>query len=184
MSFPVHVTDGPGPGRVTTARSVWVTRVVLVAGVLTGLLAGVPSGLTPPVVVVVVVALGGGAAALRPEGLAGPVTLGVVLLFWALQLHHQVPASVMVAAAGVLTAHVAATLLAYGPTWMPLPRAVVLLWVVRGLLVWLVAPVIWLVARAYADQATPTSFWLGGLAAAGVAAVVAAVVVPTRGGDR
>lgn len=184
MTIPVHVTDSPGPGRVTTARSVWVTRAVLVVGMLLGLLAGVPWGFTPPVLVVVVVAVGGGAAAWRPEGLAGPLTLGVVVLFWGLQLHHEVPASVLAAAAGVLTAHVAAVLLAYGPSWMPLPRAVVALWVVRGLLVWLVAPVIWLVARAYAGQATPTSFWLGGLAAAGVAAVVAAVTVPTRGGDR
>jgi hypothetical protein len=36
------------------------------------------------------------------------------------------------------------------------------------------------VARAYADRATPTSFWLAGLAAALVGSVVAAVVVQTR----
>jgi hypothetical protein len=180
----MNVADTPGPGRVTTARSVWVIRGVVVGGMLLGLLAGVPSGVAPPVLVAVVVALGGVAAAFRPEGLAGSVTLGVVVMFWALQLHDEVPASVMAAAAGVLAAHVAATLLAYGPTWMPVPRAVVVLWVARGVLVWLVAPLIWLVARAYAGQATPTSFWLGGLAAAGVAAVVAAVTVPTRGGQR
>jgi hypothetical protein len=56
----------------------------------------------------------------------------------------------------------------------------VVLWVPRGAVVWLAALVVWLTARAYTGHATPTLFWLAGLAAALVGAVVAAVVVPTR----
>ena len=54
------------------------------------------------------------------------------------------------------------------------------LWVGRGALVWLAAPVVWIAARAYGGQASPTSFWLAGLAVGLVGAVVGAVVVPTR----
>jgi hypothetical protein len=86
-----------------------------------------------------------------------------------------------VAAAGLVLAHVSCTLLAYGPPSMPVPGLLVRVWVMRGFLVWLTAPAIWLVARVYADRATPTSFWLAGLAAALAGAVVAALAVPERG---
>jgi hypothetical protein len=167
--------------RLVAAPSGWALRAVLVAGVLLALLAGVPSGLTPSVVVVVVVTLGALLTAVRPEGLSGVLTLGIVVVFWTLQLRHEVPGAVLVAAAGLVTAHVAATVLAYGPPWMPVAREVLTVWAVRGVLIWLAAPVVWFVARVYADRATPTTFWLAGLAAALVAAVVAAVVVPTQG---
>lgn len=167
--------------RLVAARSVWVLRAVLVVGALLALLAGVPSGLTPPLLVVVVVVLGALLTAFRPERLAGSVTLGIIVVFWALQLHGEVPATVLVAAVGMVTVHVAATLVSYGPPWMPIPREVLTGWLVRGVLVWVAAPLVWLVARVYADRATPTTFWLAGLAAALAGAVVAAVVVPTRG---
>ncbi len=54
------------------------------------------------------------------------------------------------------------------------------LWVPRAAAVWLAALVVWLTARAYTGHATPTVFWLAGLSAALVGAVVAAVAVPTR----
>jgi hypothetical protein len=63
---------------------------------------------------------------------------------------------------------------------MPVGADLVLLWVPRGAVVWLAALVVWLTARVYTGHATPTLFWLAGLAAALVGAVVAAVVVPTR----
>jgi len=167
--------------RLGVARSVWVVRAVGMLGLMVGLLAGVPEGYTPSVAVVVVVLLGGVLTAFRPDHLGASMTMGVVLVWWAVQLHTEVPAGTLVAAAGLVTAHVAGTLLSYGPQFMPIPTEVVGLWAVRGLLVWLVAPVVWFVARVYADHATPTSYWLAGLATALVGAVVAAVVVPTRG---
>ena len=39
---------------------------------------------------------------------------------------------------------------------------------------------VWLVADAFSGRPTPTTFWLAGLAAALVAAVVAGLVVPVR----
>ena len=84
------------------------------------------------------------------------------------------------AAGGLLAAHVAALLLGYGPARMEVGADLVMLWVPRAAAVWLAALVVWLTARAYTGHATPTLFWLAGLAAALVGAVVAAVVIPTR----
>lgn len=168
--------------RLSVAPSVWVVRGLGMLGVLVALFSGVPEGHTPPVAVVVVVLLGGVLAAFRPERLGASVTMGVVVLWWGLQVRTDAPSGILVAAAGLVLAHVAGVLLAYGPAFMAIPADVAALWAVRGLLVWLAAPVVWVVARAYAGHAIPTAYWLTGLATALVAAVVAAVVVPARGG--
>jgi hypothetical protein len=171
--------------RLSVAPSVWVVRAVLFVGLMVALLAGVPEGYTPSVPVVGVVALGGVLAAFRPDDLAFSLTLGVVLVWWTVQLHTQVPVGVLVAAGGLVTAHVAATLLTYGPRFMAIPAGLVGVWAARGFLVWLAAPLVWFVARVYADRATPTSFWLAGLATALAGAVLAAMVVrPSAETDR
>jgi len=167
--------------RVKVAPGVWVLRAVTCAGILVGLLAGIPEGFVPSIPIVVVVALGGVLAGFRPDQLGASVTVGVVLVWWGVTLRHEVPVGCLAAAAGLVAAHVSCTLLAYGPPSMSVPGFLVRVWVMRGFLVWLTAPAIWLVARAYADRATPTSFWLAGLAAALAGAVVAALAVPERG---
>jgi hypothetical protein len=164
-------------------RSVWVLRAVVVVGLMVALLAGVPEGLVPSAAVVVVVLLGALVSAFRPEHLVLSVTLGIVLVWWALQVHADVPVGCLVAAAAITAVHVAAVLLGYGPPRMPVGSDLVALWVVRGSLVWLAAPAIWVVARAYRDHDTPTAYWLVGLATALVGAVVAAVVVPIQGAE-
>jgi hypothetical protein len=163
--------------RAGVASSVWVARTVAALAPLVALFGGTADGLVPSPAIVVVVGLGGVLGAFRPDHLAVSVGLGVVLAWWATQLHHEMPAGCLVAAAGLTAAHVAGTLLGYGPPWMPIAPSLARVWVVRAVLVWLAAPVVWLVARAYADRDTPTSFWLAGLAAALVGAVVAAVAV-------
>jgi len=90
------------------------------------------------------------------------------------------PGGALVAAAALVAAHVAGVLLGYGPPRMAVGADLVLPWVVRGALVWLAAPVVWVAARAYSGEASPTSYWLGGLAVALVGAVVGAVRVPMR----
>jgi ABC-type Fe3+-siderophore transport system permease subunit len=90
------------------------------------------------------------------------------------------PAGALLAAAAMLAAHVAGVLLGYGPPEMAVDPELAVLWVVRAALVWLAAPAVWFAARVYDGHATPTSFWLAGLATALVGAVVAAVVVPAR----
>jgi hypothetical protein len=169
--------------RLSVARSVWVVRAVGMAGLLVALLGGVPEGYTPPVVLVLLVLLGGLLAAFKPEHLAASMTLGVVVLWWGLEVRSEVPVGILVAAAGLVAAHVAGTLLAYGPRFMPIPTELALLWSARGFLVWLAAPVVWVVARAYEGRAVPTSYWLAGLLTALVGAVVAALVSPTRQGQ-
>src|SRR4051794_11314882 len=164
--------------RLSVVPSVWVVRAIAVLGLLVGVLGGVPEGYSPSAVIVVVVLLGGVLAAFRPDHLGVSVTMGLVLAWWATQLHTQVPAGCLVAAAGLVAAHVACTLLQYGPPFMEIPGDLAVVWAVRGCLVWLSAPVVWFVARVYADRGVPTSFWLAGLAAALVGAVVAALVVP------
>ncbi len=161
--------------------SVWALRAVAALGPLVALLAAVPEGFVPSPFVIVVVAMAGAVYAVVPEHFAGTVVLALVLLWWALVVGTAEPAGGLVAAAALTLAHVAGLILGYGPPQMAVDPGVLRLWALRGAMAFLAAPVIWLVARAYGDHATPTSLWLAGLAAGLVGAVVAAVVVPTRG---
>jgi hypothetical protein len=161
-------------------RIVWILRAIAALGPLVALWAAAPEGLVPSPFVVVVVVLVGLANAFRPEHFIGPIAFAVVLLWWALHAGATMPVGALVASAALVASHVAGVLLGYGPPRMVVGRELVVPWVVRGALVWLAAPVVWIAARAYGGQASPTSFWLAGLAVALVGAVVGAVVVPTR----
>jgi hypothetical protein len=161
-------------------RSVWLLRALLVAGVLVAMLAGVPEGHSPPVWFLVVVLVGALLSALRPEHLSLVITLLMVVVWWAFTVHDGMPAGLLVAATGVMVAHVAATLLAYGPPSLPVDPQLALLWSARGVLTWVGALVVWGVARTYAGHGTPAVFWLGGLTAAVVGSVVAGATLPVR----
>jgi hypothetical protein len=160
--------------------SVWVLRGLVVTGAMAALLAGAGEGYTPPVTVVVLVGLGALVSAFRPEHLSLTLTLGLVVVWWALQLREEMPGVVLVVAGAVTLAHVSATLLSYGPPSLPVDRALALLWGARGALSWSGALVVWVVARAYSGHGTPALFWLSGLTAAVVAAVVAGLRAPLR----
>ena len=161
-------------------RDVWLLRAVLVAGVLVAMLGGVPEGHSPPVWVLVLVLLGALGSALRPEHLSLSITMLFVVVWWTATVHGGMPAGLLVAAAGLVTAHVAATLLAYGPPSLPVDPALALLWSARGVLTWVGALLVWGVARTYAGHGTPALFWLGGLTAAVVGSVVAGAALPVR----
>jgi len=165
----------------TTSTSVWVLRAVTTAGILLALFAGIPEGYRPPVFVVVVVTVGALLTVSRPEHLGASLTMGIVIFWWALQLQTEMPIAVLVAAGGVVTAHVAATLLAYGPPELPVDPELALLWAMRGAMTWTATLAVWVVARAYSGHGSPGLFWLAGLCAAAVGAVVAAVSTPLRG---
>ena len=160
---------------------VWALRAVMVVGVAVALLAGARQGYTPPVALCVVVVLGALLSAFRPEHLTLSIVIGLVVFWWALQLRSEMPGVVLVVAAALMAAHVAATLLAYGPPSLPVDPELAVLWAVRGVLAWAAALVVWVVARAYTGHGTPSLFWLTGLAAAVVAAVVAGSAVPPGG---
>lgn len=160
--------------------TIWVLRVLVALGPVVAVLAASPQGHTPSTFIVLLVAAGGVLFALAPENFVGVVVMGLVIVWWTLEVRDDVPVSSLVAAAGLLTSHVAATLLGLGPARVVLDRRVVVRWAVRGLVVWPAALVVWLVADAFSGRPTPTTFWLAGLAAALVAAVVAGLVVPVR----
>jgi hypothetical protein len=160
---------------------VWVLRAVTAASVLGALFAGVGVGDTPPVVLVVLVVMGALLSVFRPEHLSLSIILGLVIAWWGLELRGSMPVVVLVVAACLLLAHVGGVLLSYGPPSLPLDRALTLLWVARAGLAWLAALAVWVVARAYSGHGTPALFWLAGLTAAVVGAVVAGAAAPLRG---
>jgi hypothetical protein len=104
----------------------------------------------------------------------------LVVGWWAISVRQAMPGGVILAAAALLAAHVAATVASYGPRRLPPDRLVVLRWARRSLLVWLVAPLLWLVVDANRGHATPASYWVAGLAVALVLAVSVATLYPTR----
>lgn len=162
--------------------SVWALRGVLVAGILVALFAWVPQGHAPPVVLDVLVVAAAALSAFRPEHLSLPITMSFVVVWWAFAIGGDgLPAAALVAAAGLTITHVAAVLLSYGPPSLPVDPQLALLWAGRGLLTWVASLVVWGVARTYTDHGTPSLFWLTGLAAALVGAVVAGAAVPVRG---
>jgi hypothetical protein len=164
-----------------TQTSVWVGRAVVVASLMLALLAGAPGGYDPSVFVVVVVALAATVSAFRPDHLVVSLTMALVVIWWARHLDTGMPAVVLLVAAALTAAHVAATVLAYGPPTLAVDSRLALLWAARGAVVWVAALVVWGVARTYTGHGTPTLFWLGGLAAALVGSVAAGMAMPVRG---
>jgi hypothetical protein len=165
----------------STQPSVWVGRAVVLASLLLALLAGGPAGYHPQPFIIVVVGVAALASAFRPDHLIVSLTMAFIVVWWARDLHSQMPAVVLVVAAALVVAHVAATLLAYGPPTLPVDPRLAMLWSARGSLVWLAALLVWGVARTYSGHGTPTLFWLGGLAAALVGSVAAGFAMPVRG---
>lgn len=162
-----------------TPRGWWVRGVILLGPVL-ALFAGGPQGFWPPIWLAVVVAAGSCAFAALPDQFAGSATMLLVLGYWTVDVGRAMPASAVVAAAGLLGSHVAATIASYGPDRLEPDGPAVLLWVRRSVLVWLVAPALWLVVDAYRGHTTPATFWVAGLAVTVVLAVGSATWFPTR----
>jgi len=149
--------------------------VVLAAPVLALVLAR--PGDLPPVWLIVVTALLSTAFAALPESALGAACLALVVLWWALAVDGDVPATAIPAAVLLLAAHLAALLLSYGPPGLPIGGAVLRRWLRRGAAVGAAAPLVWLVAMSVDGRAEPSGIWVMGLAVAVAAAVLAAVAV-------
>lgn len=161
-----------------------VLRAIVLLGPLVALLAGGPQGYGPPVWLVIVVAVFSFAAATLPEHYVGGLTLAIVVAFWVVEAGDDLPLSSVLAAAALLVTHVAGTIAGYGPRQVaPDPHAV-LLWTRRGVLLWLTAPLTWLVVDAESGRLTSSSYWLVGLVLGLVALVLAAAMYPTTGDRR
>jgi hypothetical protein len=161
--------------------TVWVLRAVVALGPVVAILAPVPQGYSPSPFVIGVVAFTAVLFAFSPDHVMGGLTMLIVLVWWADVVGAAVPLASVVAAAGLLLSHTAATVLGYGPARAVLDARVVATWARRTAMVWPAALMIWLVADAYTGRASPTSFWLLGLGAALVGALAAAWMIPLSG---
>lgn len=161
-------------------RSQVLLRTVVALGPVVALLATGPAGHWPPWWLVVPVVAGAGLAAAAPDS---PLPAGVglvVLVWWTVSLGDGVPASVLVAAAALLAAHLAALLASYGPAAMPLDPATLRLWARRGALVLLVVPGAFAATRLLDGEPEQPGIWVLGVAAACAATVVATVALDVR----
>ena len=156
------------------SRGQWAMRLLVVLGVVVALGARWPSLGAPPVwltALVLVLAVGW---ALMPESVVGVVTLAVVGLSWSAGGDGDLPMGALVAAVGMLTAHLAALVVSYGPPALPVAPGVVRLWAARGLVVLATAPLVWALARGVRELPVSSTVWLLGVAV-GASVVVVAV---------
>ncbi|MCW2794131.1 MAG: hypothetical protein JWO76_3229 [Nocardioides sp.] len=155
-----------------------VLRLLVLLGPLVALLATGLVGVVPAGWLVALVAVLSVAFAAMPDSPFGTAVMLVVLAWWGISLRDGLHPEAVLAAAGLVTAHVAAVLASYGPGSMPLDRGVVRLWAARGAAVLLAAPTVWVVAALLRDQPEAPGIWVAGLAAACAATLVAAVAFP------
>ena len=169
------MTRGWTPGQ-------WALRAVVVLGVVVALFATVPAGATPATWLVLLVLLCAGIFAVFPDSAAGAATLLLVVAWWGVGLRDGLHPAALVAAAGLVTAHLAATVADLGPGTVPLDREVLVRWTFRGLLVLLAAVLALGVATLVRDQPAPAGLWLAGLVAALVALLAANLLFVRRPG--
>jgi hypothetical protein len=152
-----------------------VARLLVLLGPLVGLVAAAAADLPPPgwvTALVVVLAVGW---AFMPESLLGTLCLAMVLAWWGVADYRAVPAEALVAALGILVAHVAAVVTAYGPPEMAIDTPTARLWLTRGAAVFTTAPIVWMLAALMRDQPEPPGVWIAAMVAVVVAAILATV---------
>jgi len=158
-------------------RGQWAARSIVVAGSLLALFARTPSlGAPRPWIVAMVVALAVGWA-LFPESVVGAVTLLAVGFSWASSDVTEVPVAALAAALGMLAAHLAATVVSYGPARLPVDPGVTRLWAQRGAAVFGAAVLVWALARTVAELPDSGSVWVLGLVVTLSVVVVAAAAI-------
>jgi hypothetical protein len=161
----------------------WALRGAVVAGIMVALLATGLRGAWPDwwlVVLVLGLAVG---FALLPEAPIGTTATALVLVWWGFAFRGNPHPESLVAAAGLLTAHLAALVAGYGPGDLPVDAATVRRWAVRGALVFVAAPAVYAVAVLLRDQPEPPGIWVAGLVAALVTIVAAGFVLSRTGQD-
>ena len=170
------MTRGWTPGQ-------WALRATVVAGLMVALFATGLRGVWPAWWFALLVAGLAIAFSLLPEAPMGTVATGLVLAWWGFAFRDGPHPQALLAAAGLLTSHLAAVLTGYGPRDLPLDPATVRLWAVRGALVFLAAPAVFAVAILLRGQPEPVGIWVAGLAAAVVTTVAAGFILTASGQD-
>jgi len=115
----------------------------------------------------------------RPESLAGVGTLAGAAYIWALAPETLSPL-VLLAAAGLILAHLSALVAAQGPARMRVEGVQVRRWAARGLLLWLAAAVVWALTVAVVDLPQRRLAYALGLTVLTVIAVAATRLVGSR----
>ena len=170
------MTRGWTPGQ-------WALRATVVTGLMVALFATGLRGVWPAWWFALLVAGLAIAFSLLPEAPMGTVATGLVLAWWGFAFRDGPHPQALLAAAGLLTSHLAAVLTGYGPRDLPLDPATVRLWAVRGALVFLAAPAVFAVAILLRGQPEPVGIWVAGLAAAVVTTVAAGFILTASGQD-
>ncbi len=156
-----------------------VLRSLVVIGGLTTLVAAQGAGGRPaywlPVAVTGLALL----TALRPESLAGVGLLVGAAYTWGLGPETLSP-FVLLAAAGMVLAHVSALVAAQGPARGPVDVVQVRRWAVRGVALWLTAAGVWALALGVGDLPPRRLAYAVGLTVVVVVAVAATRVVSSR----
>lgn len=162
----------------------WLLRAAVVVGLLLAVLAPPVDGHPPGAGTVVVCALLALVAAGLPGSHAVAVASVLVLVSWVLRDRDDLGAGVLLGVVGLVLAHVAAALAAYVPSRGVPDRALVLLWVRRGILVLAPAPIVLVVARLVGQPGDGgEGLWVAGGLVVVVASVGIALVMRGSHGD-
>ena len=158
----------------TWPASQLVGRLLMFLGPVAGLFAAAGAGIAPPgwfAALVVVMAVGW---AYFAESMFGTLCLALVLAWWGSAGLTDLPAEALVAALGLLVAHVAAVVVSYGPPEMEVDGPVARLWLGRGAAVFVAAPMVWLLTELLEGRPEPRGVWIAAMVALVAAAGVAA----------
>ncbi len=167
------------------SRAQWTLRAAVVAGYLCALFAaaGIPGAGRPAAPWLVAVLLAALGAAVVPDSSAGSLAGVLVLAHWAIAaIGHPVTAVgpwAVMGAFGLVIAHLAAMLAAYGPPGFTPDRGLMLLWLRRGARVLAPSVLVVLAVRAAAAELVGRH-WVWGVAALVVISLAAAVTLALR----
>lgn len=156
----------------------WLLRAAMVIGLLLGAAAPAVDGHAPGTGYLLVAAALALVAAAAPGSHAGAVAMIWILVGWLLHEGGGLGAGVLLAAVGLVAAHVAANLTTYVPPRGAPDGALVRLWLWRGLLVLIPAVACWAVVRLVG--AGGEQLWVAGALVVVVAGVGVSLVMGGR----
>jgi len=156
-----------------------ILRTMVVLGGTTMLVAAQAAGARPAQWQQAVLLCFAVLTAIRPESITGAALLAGGAYLWALTPESLSPL-VLVAAAGMVLAHVSALVAAQGPARMRLDGAQVRRWTVRALLLWLAAVAVWGMSMLLADLPERRLAYAFGLTVLSVTAVVTTWLIGNR----
>jgi hypothetical protein len=167
------------PTRVYPGLDQLVLRSLVVVGGATTVVAAQAAGARPASWLQALVVGLAVLTAVRPESTVGVVLFAGAAYTWGLAPETLSPL-VLLAAAGLVLAHVSALVAAQGPARMRVDGAQVRRWAARGLLLWLASLVVWVLTVAMADLPQRRLAYGLGLTVVVVVAVLATTLIGTR----